>query len=114
MRMRQISKALQIILCIFMFVNVGCSKKVESITVGEWLEKIVINANIPESTKSNPYFLNIKEDNQYFSYVQASVEWGILDTTQPIDVGSLLTKEFVAYTLVNLMHEELNAAATKK
>ncbi|MEG0658934.1 MAG: hypothetical protein RR443_00140 [Anaerorhabdus sp.] len=113
MRMRQISKALQIILCIFMFVNVGCSKKVESITVGEWLEKIVINANIPESTKSNPYFLNIKEDNQYFSYVQASVEWGILDTTQPIDVDSLLTKEFVAYTLVNLMHEELNAAATK-
>ncbi len=113
MPMRLISKFLQIILCIFMVLIYGCAKKIETMTIGEWLEKIVVEANIPESTNDSPYFLNIKENSKYFPYVQASVEWGILDTTKAIDVDALLTKEVMAYTLVNLMQEELNATAIK-
>lgn len=113
MRMHRISKFSICLFCIILFVNTSCSKKIETYSIGEWLKILVEKANIPESSNSNSYFLNINQDNPYFDYVQASVEWKVIDTNKPISLNSDITKEFVAYTLVNLMNEELNSRPMK-
>ncbi len=80
----------------------GCQKKKESYTVGEWLKKVNEEAEIPASYENKPYFLNIAQDHEHFDAVQASVEWGIISTEVHLDPNAKLTKEWIAYTLMNL------------
>lgn len=111
--MRRTSKLCLCALWFILFVNTSCSKRVETMTVGEWLVKIVEQANIPKATNQVPYYLNITKENTYFDAVQASVEWEIIDTKKPLVLDKPLTKDFIAYSLVNLMNEELDAKAVK-
>lgn len=111
--MRQISSICKISLCFLLVFSSGCKKKIETLTVGEWISKIVIDAALPTYTNEIPYYLNIDKSSPFFDMVQASVEWGILDTSMPLNLDDSLTKEFIAYTLVNLMDRELEVNAIK-
>ncbi len=89
-----------------MVFTTSCSqKKIQTITVGEWLHLINDKAGISSYSWQTPYFPNIKEDNTYFSDVQSAVEWEILDIEHDIDLEQQLNKEWTAYTLINLSNQ---------
>ncbi len=101
---------------ILSFCLASCGKKQPETfyTVSEWLMKLCDQAGITEYTQEKPYFLNIPEEDPLFACVQAAVEWDVLDTAYAVEPGAILTKEFAAYTLMNLRGLHQNAEASVK
>lgn len=83
----------------------GCKKEVNPISLGEWIQTLDEEAGIQEFTQEKPYYLNVPKENRYYPYVQAGVEWKILDTDVSFDPNQSLTKEWAACTLMNLLGE---------
>ncbi len=72
------------------------------ISLGDWISTLNEQAGIYSYSSNKPYYMNIDKDSVYFKDVQAAVEWQILDPSYPFDPGQALTKEWMAYTLMNL------------
>ena len=91
---------------------VGCKKKVtDTMTNGEWLTELTAQAGITYYQQEEPYFLNITSNSPYFTVVQSSVEWEVLNPSKAFNPSATLTREMVAYTLMNLIsrtHEGLS------
>ena len=91
---------------------VGCKKKVtDTMTNGEWLTELTTQAGITYYQQEEPYFLNITSSSPYFTVVQSSVEWELLNPSKAFNPSDILTREMVAYTLMNLIsrtHEGLS------
>ena len=91
---------------------VGCKKKVtDTMTNGEWLTELTAQAGITYYQQEEPYFLNITSNSPYFTVVQSSVEWEVLNPSKAFNPSAILTREMVAYTLMNLIsrtHEGLS------
>ncbi len=106
----QLFVLLSILVCFFQ----GCShEQIEEITLGDWIQIICTRAQMTEYQSQTPYYLNITEENSYFHYVQSAVEWEILDTSFAFDENEALTKEWAAFTLVNLYRRDLNDAGNE-
>lgn len=83
---------------------VGCKKKVtDTMTNGEWLTELTTQAGITYYQQEEPYFLNITSSSPYFTVVQSSVEWELLNPSKAFNPSATLTREMVAYTLMNLI-----------
>ena len=83
---------------------VGCKKKVtDTLNNGEWLTELTRQAGITSYQQDEPYYLNISSNSPYFSVVQSSVEWELLTPSKAFDPSATLTREMVAYTLMNLI-----------
>ena len=83
---------------------VGCKKKVtDTMTNGEWLTELTTQAGITYYQQEEPYFLNITSNSPYFTVVQSSVEWELLNPSKAFNPSATLTREMVAYTLMNLI-----------
>ena len=83
---------------------VGCKKKVtDTMTNGEWLTELTAQAGITYYQQEEPYFLNITSNSPYFTVVQSSVEWELLNPSKAFNPSATLTREMVAYTLMNLI-----------
>ncbi len=95
------------VLCILL--QVGCTNPsaIKEISFGDWISKINETAGIHDFTETKPYFINISSSSPYYEDIQAAVEWGIIDTSHPIDVTQPVTRELVAYTLIHLSNVEL-------
>ena len=91
---------------------VGCKKKVTDTMInGEWLTELTAQAGITYYQQEEPYFLNITSNSPYFTVVQSSVEWELLNPSKAFNPSATLTREMVAYTLMNLIsrtHEGLS------
>ena len=59
-------------------------------------------AGIHQFTQGTPYYMNIGKSNPYYESVQAAVEWSVLDPGTAFDPSADLTREWAAYTLMNL------------
>ena len=80
-------------------------------TNGEWLTELTAQAGITYYQQEEPYFLNITSNSPYFTVVQSSVEWEVLNPSKAFNPSATLTREMVAYTLMNLIsrtHEGLS------
>ena len=108
MRLVLIIKALLLIISMS-----GCNKKIEKITIGEWLKIVSEKSNIVSYVSINPYYINIDKNNKYFNEIQALVEWEVLDTKFPLKLEDYLNKEFLAYTLSGLYGGELEGITVK-
>ena len=78
---------------------------------GEWLTELTAQAGITYYQQEEPYFLNITSNSPYFTVVQSSVEWEVLNPSKAFNPSATLTREMVAYTLMNLIsrtHEGLS------
>lgn len=95
------------VLCILL--QVGCTNPsaIKEISFGDWISKINETAGIHDFTETKPYFMNVSLSSPYYEDIQAAVEWGIIDTSHPIDVTQPVTREMVAYTLIHLSNVEL-------
>lgn len=82
----------------------GCaSDDVNKMTLGEWITLLDQKAGLSADKNAKPYYLNITEDSPYYEAVQAAAEWSVLDLSSPFDPDQVLTREWTAYTLVNLL-----------
>ena len=106
-------RKLAVLLVLCMLVPfVGCKKKVTDTMInGEWLTELTAQAGITYYQQEEPYFLNITSNSPYFTVVQSSVEWEVLNPSKAFNPSATLTREMVAYTLMNLIsrtHEGLS------
>ena len=72
-------------------------------TNGEWLTELTTQAGITYYQQEEPYFLNITSNSPYFTVVQSSVEWEVLNPSKAFNPSATLTREMVAYTLMNII-----------
>ncbi|MCR5450917.1 MAG: hypothetical protein K6F23_16135 [Solobacterium sp.] len=92
----------------------GCRPDpVEEILLGDWIGEIVEQAGIFPSQETVPYYLNIPSGSVWFETVQTAADWQILDPEDPFDPLQPLTREWAAYTLINLSGVEKKAADRK-
>ena len=92
-----------VITCTLISILSACkAKEISSITLSDWIMTLDEEAGIDSYTQKTPYFINVSEDDVCFDAVQAAVEWGILDQLYAFDPDEVLTKEYCAYTLMNL------------
>lgn len=84
----------------------GCKKEVDSISLGEWIQIMDEEAGIQEFVQEEPYYSNVLKENTYYPYVQAGVEWKILDESDQFEPEQSLNKEWTAHTLMNLLGEQ--------
>ena len=98
-------RKLAVLLVLCMLVPfVGCKKKVTDTMInGEWLTELTAQAGITYYQQEEPYFLNITSNSPYFTVVQSSVEWELLNPSKAFNPSATLTREMVAYTLMNLI-----------
>ena len=81
----------------------GCgSKPAAGMTLGEWITLLNQKAGISTFSHTEPYYLNVAEQSPYYEAVQAAVEWSVLEPTAAFDPDQVLTREWTAYTLMNL------------
>ncbi len=66
---------------------IGCRdhKAQDQIRLGEYVHEIITRARIDGNIQETPYYLNIQQDNPYFTDVQKAVEWGVLEQSIPFD-----------------------------
>ena len=103
-----IKKVLVLLVLCMLLPFVGCKKKVKDTLInGEWLTELTRQAGITSYQQDEPYYLNISSNSPYFSVVQSSVEWELLTPSKAFDPSSTLTREMVAYTLMNLISEHM-------
>ncbi len=107
-RVCRYSVILQAVTAILASVLSGCAASpVATMTLGEWITLLDQKAGLSSSDNSEPYYLNVTESSPYFEAVQAAVEWNVLDGTAPFDPDQVLTREWTAYTLMNLSERDV-------
>lgn len=90
----------------------GCTPApAEVLSLGDWVALISDKAGIQTYDQQEPYFVNVGPASPYFEPVQAAVEWKVLDTGTAFDPDSPLTREWAAFTLMNLSGREIETAS---
>ena len=69
-------------------------------------------AGILSYRQKEPYYLNITPEDRCFGAVQAAVEWEILDPAVAFGPDDMLSREWMAYTLMNLSGRTDNISGT--
>ena len=104
-------KGVRLFLALLLIITSGCrAEPVDSITLGEWITLLDQNAGIREFLSPSPYFINVTPESPYFDSVQSAVEWEVLDTGTPFNPDAVLTREWAAYTLMNLAEREVKGS----
>lgn len=86
----------------------GCQSSLkETVTIGEWINTIYERVDL-SFQQETPYYLNISKESPYYVATQSLVEYGVIENQYALDPSQALTREWVAYTLVNLMHIPLS------
>ena len=86
----------------------GCaSDNGTTMTLGEWITLLDQKAGLSADPSSKPYFMNVTEDSPYYEAVQAAAEWSVLDGSAPFEPEQVLTREWTAYTLMNLSERDI-------
>ena len=84
----------------------GCGRQeAEVIRLGEWAQELCASTGIEQFEQKAPYFLNVTEENPCYPAVQALVEWGVIEPDAGFQPDAALTREWAAYTLINLAGE---------
>lgn len=110
MVMRLISKLLIFSLVISLC---GCTKEKEALSLGEWIHRLNTELHLPKASAIKPYYVHIPEKHRYYEDVQAAVEWGIIESSVPLQVDEPLTREWLAYTLMNCINNNVDAKSIK-
>lgn len=81
----------------------ACAREIESIPLWKWIQELDEEAGITEYQQEKPYYMNVPLDSELYPFVQAAVEWKVLEPSYAFDPQQQLNKEWAAYTLMNLI-----------
>lgn len=76
-----------------------------TITRYEWLQMLGEECGIKEYTNETPYFTDVDSDNAFFSYVQAAVEWKVIEASSSFKGEKAANGKFVALTAMKTIGE---------
>lgn len=76
------------------------------ITRFEWMEMLCKKVEITEFKNEEPYFNDVKDDSEYFSYIQSAVEWEMLEYSSEFNGESLVSGRFIALTAMKSIGQE--------
>lgn len=76
------------------------------ITRFEWMEMLCKKTGMTDFKNKKPYYNDVQDDSDYYSYIQSAVEWKILDTSSEFDGESLASGRFIALTTMKSIGEE--------
>ncbi|MEE8807070.1 MAG: Ig-like domain-containing protein [Lactimicrobium sp.] len=111
---RTCSSKLTAVLCVTLLAA-GCQRApVQTMTIGEWMNEAAQRAGLSKEVTETPYFANVTADSPYFVPVQSAVDFGILETQYAIDPEAELSRQWAAYTMVNLLGASLTDASQLK
>lgn len=74
------------------------TNKENGITKYEWIKRLSQKFNIVEYQNKVPYFQDVTAENEYFEYVQAACEYGIVDEEKLFQGDEVVTGKYVALT----------------
>lgn len=104
---RTCSSKLTVLLCTALLAA-GCQRAgIKTMTIGEWMHEISQQAGLSASAEETPYFANVTADSAYFAPIQSAADFGILQPEYGIDPEADLSRQWAAYTMVNLLGESL-------
>ena len=104
---RTCSSKLTVLLCTALLAA-GCQRAgIKTMTIGEWMHEISRQADLSASAEETPYFANVTADSAYFAPIQSAADFGILQPEYGIDPDADLSRQWAAYTMVNLLGESL-------
>lgn len=93
----------------------ACKNEVdETMTLSEWIHELDEKAGIYSYQENEPYFINITKEDSCYEDVQAAVEWQVLDPSYGFDADKTLNREWVAYTLMNLVGKQQDESLNVK
>lgn len=75
------------------------------VTRFEWIEMLGEQYGTTEYTNESPYFKDVDSDNPYFPYVQAAVEWGVLDAFPIFSGDNYATGRFIVLSAMRTIGE---------
>ncbi len=81
----------------------GCGKKDDNyVTKGEWIQALGEQMGLNEYVSKNAYFTDVKEDSEYYNYVQSCGDWGILSNEKEtkFNPSQTATMDFVLETAI--------------
>lgn len=64
----------------------------------EWIKRLSQRFNVVEYQNKTPYFQDVTAENEYFEYIQAACEYGIVDEGKLFRGDEVATGEYVALT----------------
>lgn len=79
-------------------ITVITGNKETGITKYEWIKKLSQKFNVVEYQNKTPYYQDVTVENEYFEYVQAACEYGIVDDGKLFQGDEVVTGEYVALT----------------
>ena len=82
----------------------GCSKNNNdnnTLILGEWLYLISDFFRMENYSVEEPYFKNVKKDNEYFSSFQKAAEWEVLKASDEVSSTDTVLWQEALITLVN-------------
>lgn len=83
------------------FSLVGCnSEKVHIYTRGEWISQVANVFGLSSSYSDEPYFEDVKEGSEYFTAIQACVEWDIIEKSDKFEPNKRADINFALVTAV--------------
>lgn len=95
------------------FILNGCSHpQADIIRMGDWAQEICASTGIKQFEQKAPYFLNVTEEDPCYPAVQALVEWGVIEPDAGFQPDAVLTREWTAYTLINLAGETAESSSS--
>lgn len=72
----------------------------------EWMELLCEKVGITDYESNTSYFEDVATDNKYFSYVQAAVEWEVLEDDDQFYGDYCASGEFIAMTSIKTVSKE--------
>ncbi len=102
--MRFFKRILSIILALCMLSGLligfsGCSNNTKTLTIGQYLTKVVDKFGMISYQTNEPHIESITEENEFFEVVQMAYEHKLIDDSD-LDLNAVANKGFVANTLV--------------
>lgn len=81
-------------------------KNTDDITRYEWIEMLCTQTGMEQGTLKTPVFDDVDETNEYYSYVQAAVNWGLLEEGDKFSGDKRASGRFIALTTMKAFGEK--------
>lgn len=76
----------------------GFKQSNEGITRYEWIQMLTETFEMTEAGEEAPYFSDVSSDSPYFTAVQASCEWDVIDKAERFDGEKKITGKYAVLT----------------
>ena len=83
-----------------------------AISRADWIKKLAIATGTTEAESTTPYYSDVDNSDEFFDFIQACVEWNVIDGKGKFDPAADATYEFIAETCLKTISVEKLKSST--